>query len=517
MSLKRSGSEIYESDMSRSKTAFAGVFWTLANNFVGIVYGFISVPLLLSYFGKEQYGLIGMAASLNVYLQLLDMGMTNTYIKFFSESIAKNDNLGAQKLFSLTNSIYIFVGFLNSLILFILAFFTGSIFSVTPEQAVTLRHLVMILALNSIFSWASVCLDQFIRANDLVGWIKKRSTFLKLVQAFFLATTIIFKMSIEFYYLATLFSLTIILPLSYIKIRKIAPYIRFKPKFDKQLFLKILPYGLSVFSFGIFQFLALNSRPFLLGNMAGPGTVAEYSILSAVTSAVTMVSGVFMPVLLPMITKMAVGNENNEIERVLRMGTKYVNILLSLIAFTLVIASREILEVYVGKDYLNLAVWLNIWLLTLILNFRSVLASLVFTKSKLWDVAIMCFIAMTVAFICYFVFIPKYGVGGVVIGFLLHELIHTLFLLLYYMPRKCNINTWRLFKDSLAPTWLLELMVIGIVFLSFNYIYIESVFLTGLIKGLLFFFIMLPLVWFVIFNNADKSFVRHIIQRKADK
>lgn len=503
--------------MSRSKTAFAGVFWSFANNFVGIIYGFISVPLLLSYFGKEQYGLIGMAASLNMYLQLLDMGMTNTYIKFFSESIARKDHTGAQKLFSLTNSIYIFVGFLNSLILFILAFFTGSIFSVTPEQAVTLRHLVMILALNSIFSWASVCLDQFIRANDLVGWIKKRSTFLKLVQAFFLATTIIFKMSIEFYYLATLFSLTIILPLSYFKIRKIAPYIHFRPQFNKALFLKILPYGLSVFSFSIFQFLALNSRPFLLGNMSGPGTVAEYSIMSAVTSAVTMISGVFMPVLLPMITKMAVGDEKSEIERVLRMGTKYVNIILSLIVLTLVISSREILEVYVGKEYLNLTIWLVIWLVALIFSFRTVLTSLVFTKNKLWDVTAMSCIAMVIAFVCYFIFIPKYGVGGVVIGFFVHELTHTLFHLLYYMPHKFQINTWRLFKESLLPTWLFELLVFGAVVFAFSFITMESVFLTGLFKGLLFFFIMLPLVWFVIFNNADKAFVRHIIQRKSEK
>ena len=500
--------------MNRSKTAFAGVFWTLANNFVGIIYGFFSVPLLLAYFGKEQYGLMGMAASLNMYLQLLDMGMTNTYIKFFSESIAKKNDEHTQKLFSLTNSIYIFVGFLNSLVLFCLSFFIDSLFTVTPEQAITLRHLVLILAINSVFSWASVCLDQFIRANDLVGWIKKRSTFLKLVQAFFLGTTIIFKMSIEFYYLATLFSLTIILPLSYFKIRKLAPYIHFKPQFDKALFVKVLPYGLSVFSFSIFQFLALNSRPFLLGNMSGPGTVAEYNILAAVTSAVTMVSGVFMPVLLPMITKMAVGDEKSEIERVLRMGTKYVNIFLSLIVFTLVIASREILDVYVGKEYLGLSFWLSIWLIVLILNFRSVLASLVFTKSKLWDLSVMCFVAMVVAFVCYFTFIPKYGVGGVVIGFAAHELIHTLFHLLYYMPYKCGINTWKLFKEALSPVWGIELLVFGVVVIMFEFFSFESVFLTGLTKGLLFFFIMFPLVWFVLFNNTDRAFVKQLIQKK---
>lgn len=500
--------------MSRSKTAFAGVFWTLANNFVGIIYGFFSVPLLLAYFGKEQYGLIGMAASLNVYLQLLDMGMTNTYIKFFSESIAKKDDVHTQKLFSLTNSIYIFVGFLNSLVLIWLSFFIDSLFTVTPEQAITLRHLVLILAINSIFSWASVCLDQFIRANDLVGWIKKRSTYLKLVQAFFLGTTIIFKMSIEFYYLATIFSLTIILPLSYFKIRKLAPYIHFKPKFDKSLFLKILPYGLSVFSFSIFQFLALNSRPFLLGNISGPGAVAEYGILSAVTSAVTMVSGVFMPVLLPMITKMAIGDEKSEIERVLRMGTKYVNIILSVLVLTLVIASKEILEVYVGQEYSGLSVWLSIWMLVLILNFRSVLSSLVFTKSKLWDFSLMCFIAMVVAFVCYFVFIPKYGVGGVVIGFVVHEIIHTLFSLLYYMPHKCDIDTWRLSKEALFPVWFIEILVFGVIVVAFKLISIESVFLTGLIKGLLFFFIMIPLVWFVLFNNTDRAFVKQIIQKR---
>lgn len=65
----------------------------MVQNIVNILYGVLSVPFLIGYFGKEEYGLIGLALSVNVYMQLLDMGMTNSNVRFFSEYIAKDDKV----------------------------------------------------------------------------------------------------------------------------------------------------------------------------------------------------------------------------------------------------------------------------------------------------------------------------------------------------------------------------------------------------------------------------------------
>ena len=400
--------------MGKGKVIISGVAWTVVNNIVSILYGIISVPFLINYFGKEQYGLIGIALSVNVYVHLLDMGMTNSNVRFFSEFIAKKEKDNIQKLFNLTHLFYLILGLLNSIILFGLSFYVQDLFKVTPDQALILRNLLWILAINATFSWLSTCFDQFIRANELIDWIKKRSTILKLMQFVVLLATIIFKQTIEFYFFGYVFLATIILPLTVLKTKRITPNLYINFGYDKKVFRTVFPYALSIFSFSIFQFIAFNSRPLILGNISGPGSVAEFSIMNTVASVVTVISGSFMQVLLPIVTKMAVKADHKNIISIVQNGTKYVNIILSLLIFLLIVCLNEIITLYVGEEYLSLVPWLILWLLTLLLSHRNVMTTLVFTERRLKPIAYMGAVAMLLAINCLYGIRSTYGVGGVV-------------------------------------------------------------------------------------------------------
>lgn len=490
--------------MGKGKVIFSGVVWTVINNIVSILYGIISVPFLINYFGKEEYGLIGIALSVNVYIQLLDMGMTNSNVRFFSEFLAKKEKENTQKLFSLTHLFYIILGLLNSIILLGLSFFVDDLFKVTPDQALILRNFLWILALNATFSWISTCFDQFITANELISWIKKRSAILKLMQFLVLLSTIKFKQTIEFYFFGYIFLTTIILPLTIFKTKRITPYLKLNFNFDKIIFKTIYPYALSIFSFSIFQFIAFNTRPLILGYTSGPGSVAEFSIMSTIASVVTVLSGSFMQVLLPIVTKMAVKSDNDRIVRIVHVGTKYVNIILSFIIFLLIVGINEIITLYVGEEYLSLKPWLILWLLTLLLSHRNVMTSLVFTEKKLKSVAYMGAIAMILAIIAYILFVPSYGVGGVVIGFTVHELIHTLFYYIYFLPKKFNINTKINFFNSVLPVWLLLGSVCFILYFALENIN-SSIQLTAFIKIGVSGILMSIIVYFILLNKKDKN------------
>lgn len=492
--------------MGKFKVIVSGVSWTIINNIFSIVYGIISVPFLLNYFGKEQYGLIGIALSANVYLQLLDMGMTNANVRYFSEYLARKDNQRTQTLFGLTYFIYFLIGLINTLVLFVIAFFVEDIFKISPDQVSVLRNLILILAINSTFSWISVCFDQYLRANELIDWLKKFSTLLKGVQFICLFLTIALHFSIELYFLCNIFALTIILPCAYFKTRSITPWLKIKPRFSKEMLMVILPYALSIFSFSIFQFFAFNSRPLLLGILSGPSPVADFNIMNTVATVVTVLSGSFMQVLLPIMTKMKINNDNEKISVIINSGTKYVCILLSIVIFLLILTNKEILTLYVGKDYLFLSPWITLWLATLLLSHRNVMTSLVFTETKLKSITIMGFCAMTVAIITYFALIPRYGVGGCVIGFTLHELIHTIFYYAYFMPVKFRINTFKIFRNSVLPIWITYLIICiatahgltGIAGSELGDI---------IIKGSVFSIIAVSMTWFVLLNHNDKSMI----------
>ena len=232
------------------------------------------------------------------------------------------------------------------------------LFKVTAEQAITLRNLLWILALNSTFSWISVCFDQFLRANELIDWIKQRLAFLKLMQFVILWATILLHLSIEVYFLGYIFIATTILPWALFKTKKIMPALKLKWSFDKGMFLIIYPYAISIFSFSIFHYLAFNFRPLFLGNMSGPGAVAEFNIMNTIATVVAILSGSFMQVLLPIVTKMMVKNDKEGVQRIMNTGTKFVSILLSMLIFVLIVSVDEIFTLYVGAEYCVLSKWM---------------------------------------------------------------------------------------------------------------------------------------------------------------
>lgn len=498
--------------MGKTKVIFSGVAWTIIQNVVSILYGIVSVPFLINYFGKEEYGLIGIAISVNVYIQLLDMGMTNSNVRFFSEFIAKGDKEKTRQLFGLTHLFYLILGILNTIILFGLSFFVDYLFKVTPEQTITLRNLLWILALNATFSWVSVCFDQYLRANNLIDWIKKRMTLLKLLQFLILVVTILFKFSIEVYFFCYVFALTIILPLTIIKVKHISPNLVLTPKYDGEMLKTVLPYAFSIFSFSIFQFSAFNFRALFLGNMSGPGAVAEFNIMNTIAMVVTVVSGSFVQVLLPIMTRLRVEGNSANIDILITKGTKYVNILLSTMIFLLCVSINEILTIYVGAEYTSLSKWMLLWLVTLLLSHRNVMTSMVFTEKKLKSVAIMGAIAMTVAFVCYIVLIPIYGVGGVVIGFTVHELTHALFYYAYFMPKKFNVNTWKLFSLEVFPSWLMLGLASIVVFYLFQSFSSHAI-LSASIKTLTCLVLFFIIIWFILFNKNDRDFVLSFVKR----
>ena len=492
---------------------FSGMAWTTIQSIVNILYGFIAVPFLINFYGKEEYGLIGLAMSINAYVTLLDMGMTNSNVRFFSEYIATGDKARVQRLFGLTHLFYLFLGVLNTVILFVASLFVDVFFKVTPEQAITLRNLLWILALNATFSWVSVCFDQFLRAHELIDWIKRRATLLKLLLFAVLACSILLKWPIEWYFFCFTFMGTIILPLTLIKARRVDPDLKFNYRFDKEMFHTIIPYALSIFSFAVFHFITTSTRPLFLGNLIGPGGVAEFSIIMAITTIVSVFTSSVMQVLLPILTKMQVQNETEGVQAIMRTGTKYMTVFLSGLIFAIIISAQELLTVYVGEQFIHLTKWLVLWLLTLLLSCRNVMTALVFTEKKVGSVAIMGAVSMMAALICYGLLTPYWGVGGVVFGYIVHEIIHMLFYYVYFMPRRFNINTWRVFVCSVLPSWMLMGLSAGLVYMVFRWV--DDTWLAILVKSFTYGLFFVSIAWFVIFDKNDKKLLKSLIVNKG--
>lgn len=496
--------------MSSSKKIVSGVIWSTFVNVINALYGFIAVPILINHFGKAEYGLIGLAMSVNVYMNLMDMGFNSTNVRFFSTWLAQNRHERLLKGFQTSLSFYSVIGLINAIVLLIVAFFSKEIFNVTIEQDSILKHLFYILAISAFCQWFSSCFDQIIKATENVAWIQKRTLLTKILMILVLGSTVWFDFSIELYFILTCLAQLAIVPMSVGMIRRQIPYISFMPKWDKQSFREMLPYCMNIFSFSLFQFSFYNLRPVFLGIQGSVDSVADYRILNGIIGIVTILGGAFIGILLPSTSKVIANHDKEAFYKVAYDGTKYISILICFCCFGMMSVGSEVLTLYVGKSYLYLIPWFNLWLLCTLGTHNQAISSLILAGDDIRAISYSSIVASVVGLILSWVLIPKYQIGGVCIAFAAYMLIQMLFYYCYYWPIKMKINSRIVLLNCFLPYVFLG----GVLYKVMQLInFSTNSLVLFFVKGILFAVLFISLALFML-NRDEKKFVLNFFRRK---
>lgn len=489
-----------------------GFVWTTAVNVTKALYGFVSVPVLIACFGKSDYGLIGLAMSINVYLRLMDIGLNSTNVRFFSDWMAKGENGKVGRLFGTSLSIYTFIGLLNAVIVLLVGFFSASIFNLEPQQASVMNNLCLILALSSVINWFVSCFEQFIRAGEHVGWMQKITMIPVLAQFLFLGLTVLAGLSIETYFLLTALSMVLAIPFCISKIRAMCPFISFRPRFDRQTVRQILPYFASIFSFGIFQFSMNYLRPVFLGMNGTVESVADYRILNGIVSIAVMIGSSFLAILLPSSSKAVSLDDRAAQDRIAYSGTKFVSVVICFCCFGLVSISRELLDLYVGEQNAYLLPWLVAWLAIMSLTHNQAISSLILSRTDIRAISVMTAISsVTGLCLCWFL-IPVFGVGATVIAYGIYLVLQLSFYYFYYWPKVMKIDSAKVFVSSFAPYLVSGAAAAAAAF--FLELPLDSRWLCLLVKGAVFAVIFVPAVTFFM-GRSDKQLLRSSLRNET--
>ena len=498
--------------MGSAKKIFDGIKWTYLNVVISSVYGFVSVPLLLNYFGKVNFGLIALSLTFNAYLGLMDLGIAGTAVRYFSTWISENNKQKVKELFETTFFSLSVIGIINALILIVFCFFCDRIFDLTTEQVTTLRWLIGVLSVNAIISWSMSPFDQIIRSGEHVAWLQKRALIPIIAQIVILTCTLLFKWSLPVYFALIMMTGLLIMPITIHKIRCLYPYVSFVPRFNRPIFKEILAYSLSIFSFGFFQFSMLNLRPVILGVQSTIESVADYKVLSGIIGMVLTVSSSFFGVMLPSSVK-AVAQGNMEAQyRIIYDGTRYVTMVLSLFIFGGVVVGDSLLRVYVGDSFAQLSIWLSIWLLSLFVMHNQAISTIVFANTNLKSVAYMSAFSTLVGLTISWFLSPKYMVGGVVIGYFVYCLTQTLFYYLYYWPRVLHISSWRVFWYCFFPPFICGFIAASVCLFLLRYVQMKPV-ITFFAAGSTYVILYVVLSSVISLRRRDYDFALRLIKR----
>lgn len=496
--------------MGSANKAFSGITWSITANLINAVYGFIAVPFLIHYFGRSEYGIIALANSVNAYMGLMDLGLSSTNVRFFSNWLAKGDHEKVHKLMRTCTAFYGCVGIVNALILIVVSYYSAEIFNVTPAQDIILKQMLWILAAVAMVNWYTSCFGQLISATENVAWVQKRNLISKLLMVCVVILTLTLKLSILQYFTGTILTGLVMLPATIRKIRKETPFISFKAKFDKSVFKEILPYSINIFSFGIFQFSYNQLKAVIVGMQGSIASVTDYGVMASIAGLISMVSGVFIQALLPASSRIVAKGDQTAFDRVAYKGTHFITMVLCFCAFGLMTIDRDLMMVYVGPEFMHLIPWLNIWLFLTITGNVSCISSLILGGSNLKPLTYSSAVASISAIaVCWFA-VPYFQAGGVVVGMIVYNVIQQIFYYIYYWRKTLKIDTWRIFSRTDVPFIALG----GSLYAILTFIpHFQNHWINILVFGVAF-AVLYIIATYLFLGKEDTKFIIGLIRRK---
>lgn len=452
---------------------------------------FLTIPLLLSYFGKENYGILTLAIATNAYMALLDMGMNMGAVKFFSQWISSKDYILLHRTARTNLTFYLIIGVLNSCILVCLAIYGSNVFQLTSTEFATFQTLLFSLALFSVFNWVSLSLNQLLIADERIAQTHQIGVIKALLGLMLAVFTIYLKFSLlQYFIIFLLINASVILPYFYL-CRKANLVWNLFPAAYWNEFSVIFKYSMAILAMGIFQFTASHSRPLVLGFFSddGVGVLTEYRILEVFPLFIISIGGLLTGIFLPRSSKAIQERQSQTIEAIAYQGTKYTSVLVSLLCFPVMLNALDLLTLYVGPEYSHLSNWLVIWVLTITLFLHNTpVASLILATGKTRLLVLSSGVACVVSIYINASLTKKLGVGSAVVGYFVYIVIQSLFYYFYLNKQILGLNSFRIFKSFIVPTFIGFMIYLGIGLIDFH---LTSTWLQVILKSL---------IWFIVFS-----------------
>lgn len=483
----------------RNNYFFSSFFWSTLQKVLTALVNFISVPLLLGYYGKADYGLLSIATACNGYMHLLDLGMNVGAVKFFSQWKTEGNMLLVNRVARTNITFYAIIAAINILLLLALAIWGEGLFAVTHSQFLQLRACLIIIASFSLFSWGATTFNQLLIADMQMAFTMQMQSIVVILKVIVIGLVFWVGLTLtQYFFLYTATVALLIIPYS-IKCKRSKLIDSVKPAFYWKDFKLVILFSLSIFALSLFQVTAKETRPLLLGIFANNGAeaVADLHIIQVFPSLIIMICGTFASIFLPKASTLVTEGDQDAISRFAYKWTIFTSVLANCMCFPFIVCSDDIITAYVGLGYENLSIWLIIWVLSVLLQVHSTPAhSLILAYGKTKLMVYVAAIACVISMIINAILAKQFDVGSAVIGYFVYIIINLCSYYGFYYKKILHIENLKIIMSFLRPT-LCGLTAAILVMLFFNGLSIE---LTNLrVSGLLVFGVK-SIIWFVLFS-----------------
>lgn len=495
------------------KEKIIGTIISYVNIIIQVIINLVYIPLLLKYLGKETYGIYQYFLVIISYMSILEGGLSNSIIRFYSEYTQQKKVAKAANLIAMAIRIY----FIICVILFIIGIFIflnlNNIMTFNLIEKNDIRFAFLILLFNLIVSIGSIVFTAILNVNE--KFIQLR--LLTLISN--ILPVIIILLLVEKYNTILLIAVTqfiINILISVYKFYYCKKFIKVKielKQWNWGLFKRLISLSLSVLLVMIADQLFWRSNLLILGFYNRLDDIVMYSIATSIfinfITIGNVIPGIFSVKFLKLLS------ERIDLSQTFLKISRYQFILLSLIFSVFCIFGKEFISLWIGKEYIIVYPITIIFLISIMIDLcQSMLQVIMQFHNIYWYKSYMYIILsiINLAFISFLISI--FNVNILTIAMLTSLLMfmgNSLFLN-YICYKKLNINLKNFWIETFINLLKLLMVVIFAYYINEKFIIDSIIILTG--KIIVYTVLFMIIAYNFMLNKTEKQFLKQILRRK---
>ncbi len=357
------------------------IYNALTNYGRAIIQGLISfllVPFIVNRINSEQYGIVILATTSYGMITLFGTGLNKAVIKYHAQARAKNRTHTVNLVFNNSLALFLIIGLLGSIVVFILGIFFEHLFHVPAYLVDEGQKSLFIIAITIM-----PCLLLDVYKGILSGEQRYDVVnFISLSAVVFRALAIV---GYFFIFSPSLISVVVIYSLSYIVERlgylvashKIFKDIKVSFKYISRLGIKIIVgFSLMVLIATMANMLAAHFFKFVIGAKLTLSNLTYYGVLLLLTTTAALLVRSFVNVLVPVASKYYELKDFHRINKILLHGTKYSIVIILSLAFITIPFLKSLLLVWMGAEFVH------IWTIGVIMFIAQIVSSTAITANQ---------------------------------------------------------------------------------------------------------------------------------------
>ncbi len=502
-----------ETSRPRSHILIRNTLWNFLSQGWFLILAFVTTPYIIHKLGTDAYGVLSIVSVVIGYFGFLDLGLGQAIIKYVSEYYAKKDYDTIRKIISTALVVYFLMGLIGAIVVASLTGLLVTKLLKIPSNLTNISYFVFYIGalgflINmplNVFGSIPMALQRFDIANKIkmcFGSLQLLLTAFLLYLGYFLKQIVIMNL------LVSMFSIFVYVLVS----KKLLTQIRFKPAFDKNMFIKLFKFGGFVALSRITVQISTQINKFIIGVFLPISQLTYYVVPYNLGSKVQMIPGSISTAIFPSFSELNTMNKKKTLKELYLRSTKYVVIATIPIILVFIIFARKFLYFWIGPEFAQKSTLplqiitsgyiLSCWAYTSVVAAQGLNRPDIPAKFQLGE-------AFLNVGLC-FLLIPRWGIVGAALAWSSYRFILIPLLIFIVSHFLLHISVRQLLNYSFVKPLIIG---IGIMVLAF--------FLTALIKSLLSLiltFVLLSMLYFLIvyfwdLEDMDKNLVLHYAKK----